>query len=216
MLASASPRRSVLLAQLGVAHRVWPAQLEEVRLASETIEQCVLRLARSKAFAVGDALRAGAADGVDPGAEASRLAGLPVLGADTVVVADARMLGKPRDRDEALAMLALLSGREHEVLSAVALQTAAGCAQRLSRSTVRFRPLERAECEAYWDSGEPADKAGAYAVQGLGAIFVESLHGSYSGVMGLPLFETAALLSAAGVPLLGPVSGEVPARAAGR
>ena len=177
-----------------------------MRLAAETIEQCVLRLARHKARAVWEALHAGSAAGPAPGAEgeALALAGLPVLGADTVVVADARMLGKPRDRDDALWMLGLLSGREHEVLSAVALQTATGCAQRLSRSTVRLRPLERAECEAYWDSGEPSDKAGAYAVQGLGAIFIESLHGSYSGVMGLPLYETAALLSAAGVPLLGP------------
>ncbi len=210
VLASASPRRSVLLTQLGVAHRVWPAQVEELRLAAETIEQCVLRLARLKAGTVREALLASA----DPGAAA--LAALPVLGADTVVVADARMLGKPRDRDEALAMLALLSGREHEVLSAVALQTASGCTERLCRSAVRFRPLERAECEAYWDSGEPADKAGAYAVQGLGAIFVESLHGSYSGVMGLPLFETAALLCAAGVPLLGPAGATALARAATR
>jgi septum formation protein len=216
VLASASPRRSVLLAQLGVAHRVWPAQVDEARLGSETIAQCVQRLARSKAIAVRDALHGAAADAAGPGAEALRLARLPVLGADTVVVAEARMLGKPRDRDEALAMLALLSGREHEVLSAVALQTATGCAQRLSRSTVRFRPLERAECEAYWDSGEPKDKAGAYAVQGLGAIFVESLHGSYSGVMGLPLFETAQLLSAAGVPLLGPAGGGALAAAARR
>jgi septum formation protein len=196
VLASASPRRSALLAQLRVPHRVCPARIEELRLAAETIEQCVLRLARYKAAAVWEALRAGA--------DAPALAALPVLGADTVVVADARMLGKPCDRADALRMLGLLSGREHEVLSAVALQTATGCAQRLSRSTVRFRPLERAECEAYWDSGEPSDKAGAYAVQGLGAIFIESLHGSYSGVMGLPLYETSALLRAAGVPLLGP------------
>jgi septum formation protein len=100
-------------------------------------------------------------------------------------------------------MLGLLSGREHEVLSAVAVRTAAALQVRVSHSRVRFRPLERAECEAYWDSGEPADKAGAYAVQGLGAIFVETLQGSYSGVMGLPLFETAALLAGAGVAVLG-------------
>jgi septum formation protein len=194
VLASASPRRSALLAQLRLAHRVWPAQLVEARLAGEPVEQCVQRLARHKAQLVWGVLNAGAGD--------AALAGLPVLGADTVVLAGGELLGKPRDRDDALRMLALLSGREHEVLSAVALHAAAGSQVRLSRSRVRFRPLERAECEAYWDSGEPSDKAGAYAVQGLGAIFIESLQGSYSGVMGLPLYETAALLAAAGLPTL--------------
>jgi septum formation protein len=195
VLASASARRSALLAQLQVPHHVWPAQIEEGRFAGEAVEQCVQRLAQHKAQAVWAVLNAGAAD--------AALAGLPVLGADTVVVAGGQMLGKPRDREEALRMLGLLSGREHEVLSAVAVRTARDSQLRLSRSRVRFRPLERAECEAYWDCGESADKAGAYAVQGLGAIFVESLQGSYSGVMGLPLFETAALLAAAGVAVLG-------------
>ena len=97
-------------------------------------------------------------------------------------------------------MLEKLSGREHEVLSAVALADARGIAVALSASTVRFRTLSAQECRAYWQSGEPHDKAGAYAIQGLAAAFIESLHGSYSGVMGLPLFETATLLSAAGVP----------------
>jgi septum formation protein len=195
VLASASARRSALLTQLQVPHRVWPAQIEEARLAAEAIEQCVQRLAQHKAQAVWDALQAGAAG--------AALAGLPVLGADTIVVVGDQMLGKPRDRDDALRMLGLLSGREHQVVSAVAVRTAAGSRVLLSRSGVRFRPLERAECEAYWDSGEPLDKAGGYAVQGLGAIFVQRLHGSYSGVMGLPLFETAALLAQAGVPVLG-------------
>jgi septum formation protein len=195
VLASASPRRSALLAQLQVAHQVWPAAIAETRLAHESIEQCVQRLARHKAQAVWDALQSEAA--------LAALAGLPVLGADTIVVAGAQMLGKPRDRDDALRMLGLLAGCEHEVLSAVALHTAAGSRVRLSRSTVRFRALERAECEAYWDSGEPTDKAGAYAVQGLGAIFIQSLQGSYSGVMGLPLYETAELLAGAGIPVLG-------------
>jgi len=194
VLASASPRRSALLAQLQVPHHVRPAQLEEARLAGEAIEQCVRRLAQDKAQAVWLALNAEAG---------GALMALPVLGADTVVVVGDQMLGKPRDRAHALRMLALLSGREHEVLSAVAVRTAADLQVRLSRSRVRFRALERAECEAYWDSGEPMGKAGAYAVQGLGAVFVEALHGSYSGVMGLPLFETAALLAGAGIPVLG-------------
>jgi septum formation protein len=123
-----------------------------------------------------------------------------VLGADTTVVIDERMLGKPRDRDDALSMLERLSGREHTVLSAVALVYAGTVRAALSRSQVRFRGLARAECEAYWDSGEPRDKAGGYAIQGRGAVFIESLLGSYSGVMGLPLFETARLLTDAGLP----------------
>jgi septum formation protein len=195
VLASASARRSALLAQLKVPHHVCPAQIAEHRLAGESIAQCVQRLAQHKAEIVWALLNAGAAN--------AALVGLPVLGADTVVVLGELMLGKPRDREDALRMLGLLSGREHEVLSAVAVRTAAALQVRVSHSRVRFRPLERAECEAYWDSGEPADKAGAYAVQGLGAIFVETLQGSYSGVMGLPLFETAALLAGAGVAVLG-------------
>ena len=194
ILASASPRRSALLQQIGVAHRIVPSRIEERRIEGESVEQCVLRLARQKAQQVQAQLSA------EPSARA-----LPVLGADTAVVIDDLMLGKPRDRDEALAMLLRLSAREHEVLSAVALTRPdappGACESMLSRSSVRLRALERVECELYWDSGEPRDKAGAYAIQGFGAIFIESLRGSYSGVMGLPLFETAALLTAAGVPL---------------
>ena len=127
---------------------------------------------------------------------------VPVLGADTAVVVDGRACSASRAiARDALEMLARLSGRTHEVLSAVALAQRGGVRSALSRSEVRFRALQRAECEAYWDSGEPRDKAGAYAIQGLGAVFVEALHGSYSGVMGLPLFETAQLLTRRGVPL---------------
>ena len=103
-------------------------------------------------------------------------------------------------------MLARLSGRVHEVVSAVALADARGVAIAVSESTVRFRTLTAEECRAYWESGEPHDKAGAYAIQGLAAAFIESLHGSYSGVVGLPLFETAALLRAANVPYGRPLS----------
>lgn len=188
ILASASPRRSALLMQIGVPHRVLPAQLDERRLEGEAADVCVQRLAEQKALQVLARL--------PPGTNA-----LPVLGADTEVVLDGAMLGKPRDRREGVAMLARLSGREHEVLSAVALAYGARLISRLCHSVVRFRALARAECEAYWDSGEPRDKAGGYAIQGLGAVFVEALRGSYSGVMGLPLFETAALLEAAGLPV---------------
>jgi septum formation protein len=183
VLASASPRRSALLNQIGVVHEVRAAHIDERCLSTESAEQCVMRLAQQKALEVQN--RCGTA--------------LPILGADTAVVLDDEMLGKPRDRAAALAMLARLSGRTHTVLSAVAVAWAGGLCAALSRSEVRFRSLGSAESEAYWASGEPADKAGAYAIQGLGALFVQELRGSYSGVMGLPLFETADLLAQAGV-----------------
>jgi septum formation protein len=191
ILASESPRRSALLTQIGMPHRVMPAHIDERRNEGEPIEQCVRRLAGQKAMQVSAMLEAA-------GALDQRQA---VLGADTTVVIDQHMLEKPRDREHGLAMLARLSGREHEVLSAVALAHGGTLQTALSCSLVRLRSLGREECEAYWDSGEPHDKAGAYAIQGRGAVFVESLHGSYSGVMGLPLFETAALLAGAGLPL---------------
>jgi septum formation protein len=192
ILASASQRRSQLLTQIGVPHRVVPAHIDERRRAGEGLEHCVQRLARAKALEVQVALAA-----VGGSAVAVELA---VLGADTAVVIDDELIGKPRDRDDALAILARLSGRWHQVLSAVALASASGMQCCLSRSEVRFRALQPHESAAYWDSGEPRDKAGAYAIQGLGATLVEELRGSYSGVVGLPLFETARMLAEAGVP----------------
>jgi len=127
-------------------------------------------------------------------------AAAPVLAADTAVVVDGCIFGKPADRAEGLRMLEVLSGRTHEVLTAVSLCTAAGCVSRLCRSEVTFRPIALSERVRYWDSGEPRGKAGGYAIQGLAAVFVAALSGSHSGVMGLPLFETAALLDGAGVP----------------
>ena len=181
LLASASPRRRELLWQIGVAHRIAIARIDEQPLSGEPAAACVQRLALAKARQAGPCE-------------------LPVLGADTAVVLDGEMLGKPAGRSEALAMLARLSGRCHRVLTAVALLHRGGSQLRLSESEVRFRGLDALDCERYWDSGEPRDKAGGYAIQGLGAVFVSELHGSYSGVMGLPLFETAELLDAAGVP----------------
>jgi septum formation protein len=125
--------------------------------------------------------------------------GAPVLAADTAVVLDGRILGKPAGMNDAIAMLLQLSGRAHEVLTAVAMRTAAGIEVKVSHSMVTFRPIDSSEASAYWETGEPTDKAGAYAIQGYAAIFISDLKGSYSGVMGLPLFETAALLKAAGV-----------------
>jgi septum formation protein len=183
-LASASPRRRELLAQIRVAHEVAPADVDERRLPDEPPRDYVMRVAREKASRV----------------RAQRPPTQPVLAADTAVVLGDAVFGKPRDRAHALEMLMALSGREHEVLTAVALATGAGLSSALSVSRVRLRTLTAAECDAYWRTGEPRDKAGAYAIQGVGAVFVESLQGSFSGVMGLPLYETARLLGAAGVP----------------
>jgi septum formation protein len=183
LLASASPRRSALLAQLGVPHRVHATAVDESAHAGEAPEALVARLALAKA-------RAGVA----------AAAGLPVLGADTVVVLGERVLGKPRDAADAVAMLQSLGGRTHSVLSAVTLLDATGHASAaLSASRVTMRAIEPDEARRYWDSGEPQDKAGGYAIQGYGAQFISDLRGSYSGVMGLPLFETAALLRRAGI-----------------
>ncbi len=185
-LASASPRRHELLDQIGVAHVLGAAGIDEAARAGERAADYVVRLACAKARAVF-----------------GRSAALPVLAADTTVVIDEVICGKPQDRADGIAMLTRLSGRTHQVLTAVALATSAGVASRLSESEVRLRPLTAAECCAYWDSGEPHDKAGGYAIQGRGALFIEHLSGSYSGVMGLPLYETAQLLRAAGIPLPG-------------
>lgn len=186
-LASNSPRRAELLRQIGVDFRVVAAAIDESAAPAETPEAHVTRLALEKARAGYASLQ-----------EAHRR---PVLGADTMVIAGGVAMGKPRDREAAMDMLRSLSGRTHRVLSAVALVTGTE-ACRLSTSRVTFRTLTRAECRAYWDTGEPQDKAGGYAIQGLAALFVSRLEGSYSGVMGLPLYETAELLAAAGVHLL--------------
>lgn len=182
-LASVSPRRRELLAQIGVPHKVVGAHIDEMARPREVPRDYVTRMAREKALAVH-----------------SRGEKLPVLAADTTVVLDDVIYGKPRDREDGIRMLRCLSGRTHEVLTAVALADTRGVELRLSVSAVRFRVLTLEECNAYWETGEPRDKAGGYAVQGAAAVFIESLSGSYSGVMGLPLFETAELLRAAGVP----------------
>jgi len=182
-LASASPRRRELLAQIGVRHLLAVPDVDEAALPGEAAADYVVRIARTKAETVA----------------ARSAAGLPVLAADTIVVLDGTICGKPRDAGQGIALLRALSGRTHTVLTAVALAAGGALQHRLSASEVRFRRLSEAECFAYWESGEPRDKAGGYAVQGLAAVFVEHLSGSYSGVVGLPLFETAQLLEAAGV-----------------
>lgn len=186
ILASASPRRRELLDQIGVHYRVKTVDIDESPLLNETPEAYVRRIATEKALL------------------ASRHddSGLPVLAADTSVIVDGEILGKPKHRSDALAMLCKLSGRTHLVYSAVALHRGQQHWQALSITEVTFRAIGAEEMQAYWQSGEPRDKAGAYAIQGMGAIFAHSINGSFSGVVGLPLFETAALLEAAGIILL--------------
>jgi nucleoside triphosphate pyrophosphatase len=185
VLASASARRSRLLHQIGVRHRIAATDIDENRLAGERPVDYVLRLANGKARA------AVLAAGGQPE--------FPVLAADTTVVLGARLFGKPECEAGCIEMLSALAGRTHEVLTAVALWQDGRLQQAHSTSYVTFRAIAADECRRYWASGEPAGKAGAYAIQGLGAVFVERLEGSFSGVMGLPLFETALLLDAAGV-----------------
>ena len=186
-LASGSPRRRELLAQLGLSFELLVTDIDESLQSGEPADAYVCRMARDKARA---------ALGQMPEHRA------PVLGADTTVVVDRHILGKPADREAAAVMLRRLSGRDHEVLTAVALVDGNGDEQHeaiaVSRTVVTFRPLSNAEIDGYWATGEPCDKAGGYAIQGFGAIFIEAIHGSYSGVMGLPLFETARLLNGFG------------------
>lgn len=186
VLASASPRRSELLRQIGVRFRCRAVHIDETPRPDEAAGEYVRRVALEKARAAQREL------GHDE---------VLVLGADTAVVVDGRPLGKPADAAHARAMLRQLSGRGHRVLSAVAL-VGEREAVRVSDSAVWFRALSDAEIDAYWSTGEPRDKAGGYAIQGLGAVFVERLEGSYSGVMGLPLYETARLLNEFGIQVL--------------
>lgn len=180
-LASGSPRRSELLAQIGVNFSVLSVGVDETRLVGETPVDYVQRVAIAKAQAGWDSL----SDDFKP-----------VLGADTSVVLGDVVLGKPVDTLEARAMLVQLSGRTHEVMTAVALVTADEVMCELCISEVTFRALSDAELDWYVATGEGVDKAGSYAVQGLGALFISDLKGSYSAVMGLPLLETGLLLQA--------------------
>ena len=185
VLASASPRRRELLAQIGVEFTVSPADIDETVQPGESPDDYVLRMAITKA-------QQGYASMADP------LALALILGADTAVVLDKQILGKPRDQADAEYMLACLAGRTHRVMSAVAVTDGQRLASRLSVTAVTFRDLRAEEITAYWHSGEPRDKAGAYGIQGYGALLVSELQGSYSGVVGLPLFETAELLESFG------------------
>lgn len=184
ILASASPRRRELLDQLGVAYTCDPAAIDETQHVGEHAAQYVERMARHKAATV-----------------AARHAGAPsvVLAADTCVVLDATVLGKPADAEQALAMLLALSGRRHTVLTAVCVHTAHGPHSEVVATEVEFATLEHDTCAAYLLTNEPWDKAGGYAIQGVAGAFVRSITGSYSNVVGLPLYETWQLLRACGI-----------------
>lgn len=184
VLASASPRRAALLQQIGVAFECRPQAIDESPREAEAAVEYALRMAVEKAqSALGDAAPTTA-----------------VLASDTVVVVGDEILGKPGNRQQALSTLAKLSDKRHRVLTAVVVASKNRLAHRLSASEVEFRAITAIEAEQYWRSGEPQDKAGAYAIQGLAAVFVRSLQGSFSGVMGLPLYETAELLREFAVP----------------
>jgi septum formation protein len=182
ILASASPRRAALLGTAGYVFDVAPADVDESPQAGEKPEAYVLRVAAEKARAVLGSFR-----------------GCAVLAADTTVVVDGDMLGKPTSDEDAARMLARLSGRSHQVMTGAVVAAAGRQSGTVVSTTVRFVPMSPADIAWYVATGEPADKAGAYAVQGLGGRFVESVEGSYSNVVGLPLDEVGRLLEDLGV-----------------
>lgn len=185
ILASASPRRTEILQQIGVRHQIKPADINETPRPNESPVDYVQRMAFEKAKHI----------------IALNMETVPVLGADTCVVCDDKIFGKPAHKDQALEMLAVLSGRSHQVLTAVAMGNSERCLLSMSITEVIFRQITIQERQRYWATGEPKDKAGSYAIQGYGAVFIETIKGSYSGVVGLPIEETSALLHSFGVPI---------------
>ncbi len=183
VLASTSPRRKELLQQIGVKFTQLSIDINEDVAEAESAEQYVLRLAKEKAMAGFELLSA-----------AEKIHNV-VLAADTTVVCDGQILAKPESLRHSKEILTQLSGCEHIVMSAIGLHSQDKTLQKVVTTKVRFRSISDAEIEAYWHSGEPQDKAGSYGIQGLGAVFVESITGSYSNVVGLPLCETAQLLN---------------------
>lgn len=179
VLASQSPRRAALLKQIGIEFIQMSVDADESQLTDESATEYVKRLAKVKATL---------------GWQRSSQA-FSVLGADTICVLDDQILHKPVDRADAKAMLSRMSGREHWVFTAVAVISADQCVQELVSTRVTFKRLSQAEIDWYWESGEPADKAGSYGIQGLGGQFVTRIDGSYSAVVGLPLYETAKMLN---------------------
>jgi len=180
-LASSSPRRGAILERMGLEFTAGGVDIDEQQLAGESPANMVVRLAIEKAYAA-----------MSPPETV-------IIGADTAVVLDGEVFGKPRNEADALRMLAALSGRSHDVMTGVAVRSGQAVHSALSVTAVEFRDIGPDEALEYWQSGEPGDKAGAYAIQGLAGTFVESVSGSYTGVVGLPVVETAQLLQAAGI-----------------
>jgi len=187
ILASASPRRVELLQQISVEFEQRVADIDETHRAGETAELFVCRLAEEKAQAVFD--------------QSSKE--LPVLGSDTIVVVDEHILGKPTDYQHAVQMLKMLSGRKHQVMTAVTLVSDKQLTTKVNISDVTFMALSQQMIDAYWQTGESLGKAGAYAIQGVAAQFITEIKGSYSSIMGLPLYEVRCLLEEAGIQVLG-------------
>ena len=188
ILASASPRRAEILQQIGVDFQIAPADIDETPKPQESPVDYVQRMAQEKTQHVINSIAGSSA---------------VVLGADTSVVLNCKIYGKPKNQQEAMAMLAALSGKTHQVLTAVAMGNKQRCLLKLSATDVKFRELDLKECLDYWNTGEPLDKAGSYAIQGLGAVFVEKISGSFSGVVGLPIEQTAQLLQTFNIPIWG-------------
>ncbi|MEL0623149.1 Maf family protein [Marinomonas arenicola] len=199
ILASASPRRKELLGQLVREFDICPADIDETPYQGEDASAYVKRMAHEKALAVADKL-----------SQDKTTSSFIVLASDTSVVVDGIILGKPADFEESKAMLRLLSGRDHQVMTSVCLYDAKREHLQLTNvvSDVSFRAISDVEIAQYWRSGEPQDKAGSYAIQGLGAVFVRAVSGSYSAVVGLPLYETSQLLALFGIHSLEEMSHE--------
>jgi len=187
ILASASPRRIELLQQISVEFEQMVADIDESYRPGESAEQFVCRLAEEKSQAVFD--------------KSSKE--LPVLGSDTIVVVDEHILGKPTDYQDAVQMLKMLSGRKHQVMTAVTLHSSHKQTTKLNISDVTFMTLSSEMIDAYWQTGESIGKAGAYAIQGAAAQFITEIRGSYSSIMGLPLYEVRCLLEESGIAVLG-------------
>jgi septum formation protein len=191
ILASASPRRRELLDQIGVSYIVHPVDINETPLSEESPQDYVKRVAAEKSAVCTKIVNSG----------------LPVLAADTSVVIDGDILGKPKNEADAVRMLSQLSGNTHSVYSAVSMRKPGSLDEQghsliVSETKVKFKKISAKEIQAYWQTGEPEGKAGAYAIQGLASVFVESIEGSFSGVVGLPLFETAELLFKQGIKII--------------
>ncbi|MCG8383249.1 MAG: Maf-like protein [Gammaproteobacteria bacterium] len=184
-LASQSPRRRELLAQINLTFEIIEVDVDETRSPNETSQDYVMRLAKEKAYAGVTKVKSRA----------------PILGADTIITLDGQIYGKPADQADALRMWQHLAGQTHQVLTAVAIVAGDRCEQCLVQTRVQLCQASEAQWRAYWKSGEPKDKAGGYAIQGKGAVFIQRIEGSYSNVVGLPLYETAQLLARIGISL---------------